>query len=140
MLKNIDPIVEPELLYTLAKMGHGDEIVFSDIHFPAYSCGDYVLQARGCEVSALVEAVVQLIELDQYVVDNVVMMQTVGDDVHPAGLIDEYSAKLPPGTEISFVDRFAFYERAKSAKCIVVTGTTRKYGNIILKKGVTPLV
>ncbi|MGL6258986.1 L-fucose mutarotase [Vibrio sp. WXL210] len=139
MLKNINLIIEPELLYTLAKMGHGDEIVFSDIHFPAYSCGDYVLQARGCEVSALVEAVMPLIELDQYVVDNVVMMQTVGDDVHPPGLIDEYSAKLPPGSEISFVDRFAFYERAKSAKCIVVTGTTRKYGNIILKKGVTPL-
>lgn len=138
MLKNINPIVEPELLYTLAKMGHGDEIVFSDIHFPAYSCGDYVLQARGCEVSDLVEAIMPLIELDQYVPDKVVMMATVGDDVHPPGLVEEYSSKLPVHTEISFIDRFAFYERAKNAKCIVVTGTTRKYGNIILKKGVTP--
>ncbi|MFH0263006.1 L-fucose mutarotase [Vibrio barjaei] len=140
MLKNINPIVEPELLFMLAKMGHGDEIVFSDIHFPAYSCGDYVLQARGCEVSDLVEAVIPLIELDQYVPDKVVMMATVGDDVHPPGLIEEYISKLPNNTEISFIDRFAFYERAKSAKCIVVTGTTRKYGNIILKKGVTPIL
>ncbi|EDL54911.1 MULTISPECIES: L-fucose mutarotase [Vibrio] len=140
MLKNINPIVEPELLFILAKMGHGDEIVFSDIHFPAYSCGDYVLQARGCEVSDLVEAVIPLIELDQYVPDKVVMMATVGDDVHPPGLIEEYTSKLPNNTEISFIDRFAFYERAKSAKCIVVTGTTRKYGNIILKKGVTPIL
>ncbi|MCG9789660.1 L-fucose mutarotase [Vibrio mediterranei] len=140
MLKNINPIVEPELLFILAKMGHGDEIVFSDIHFPAYSCGDYVLQARGCEVSDLVEAVIPLIELDQYVPDKVVMMATVGDDVHPPGLIEEYISKLPNNTEISFIDRFAFYERAKSAKCIVVTGTTRKYGNIILKKGVTPIL
>ncbi|OIN26277.1 L-fucose mutarotase [Vibrio barjaei] len=140
MLKNINPIVEPELLFILAKMGHGDEIVFSDIHFPAYSCGDYVLQARGCEVSDLVEAVIPLIELDQYVPDKVVMMATVGDDVHPPGLIEEYISKLPNNTEISFIDRFAFYERAKLAKCIVVTGTTRKYGNIILKKGVTPIL
>lgn len=138
MLKNINPIIEPELLYTLAKMGHGDEIVFSDIHFPAYSCGDNVLQARGCEVSDLVEAVMPLIELDQYVPDKVVMMETVGDDKHPDGLIEEYSSKLPLYTEIAFIDRFTFYERAKNAKCIVVTGTTRKYGNIILKKGVTP--
>jgi L-fucose mutarotase len=91
-------------------------------------------------VSDLVEAVIPLIELDQYVPDKVVMMATVGDDVHPPGLIEEYISKLPNNTEISFIDRFAFYERAKSAKCIVVTGTTRKYGNIILKKGVTPIL
>lgn len=139
MLKNINPIVEPELLYMLAKMGHGDEIVFSDIHFPAYSFGEQVLQARGCEVSDLIEAVMPLIELDQYVPDKVVMMAPVGDDEHPPGLIEEYSSKLPPNTEISFIDRFAFYERAKTAKCVVVTGTTRKYGNVILKKGVTPI-
>ncbi|MCK6264594.1 L-fucose mutarotase [Vibrio sp. ZSDE26] len=138
MLKTVNPIIEPELLYILAKMGHGDEVILSDIHFPAHSFNNNVLQARGCEVSALADAITDLIELDQYVVDKAVMMQTVGDDVHPEGLIDEYTQSLPTGTEISFIERFAFYERAKNASCVVVTGTTRKYGNLILKKGVTP--
>ncbi|MGV2990209.1 L-fucose mutarotase [Vibrio sp. E150_011] len=138
MLKKINPIIEPELLYILAKMGHGDEVILSDIHFPAHSFNDCVLQARGCEVSELAEAITQLIELDQYVDDKAVMMQTVGRDDYPIGLIEEYSSKLPVGTEMHFVERFAFYERAKRASCVVVTGTTRKYGNLILKKGVTP--
>ncbi|MGF1718786.1 L-fucose mutarotase [Vibrio kyushuensis] len=138
MLKNVNSIIEPELLYILAKMGHGDEVILSDIHFPAHSFNNNVLQARGCEVSDLANAITDLIELDQYVVDKAVMMQTVGDDVHPEGLVEEYVANLPVGTEISFIERFAFYERAKNASCVVVTGTTRKYGNLILKKGVTP--
>ncbi len=138
MLKNLSPIIEPQLLYELAKMGHGDEIVLSDIHFPAHSFNTNVLQARGCEVSELTEAITQLIELDQYVTDNAVMMETVGDDTYPDGLISEYKSKLPVDAKLSYVERFAFYERAKSATCVVVTGTTRKYGNIILKKGVTP--
>lgn len=138
MLKTVNPIIEPELLYILAKMGHGDEIILSDIHFPAYSFNSNVLQARGCEVSELAEAITKLIELDQYVTDNAVMMATVGTDEHPPGLVAEYVSKLPQGTEISFIERFAFYERAKRATCVVVTGTTRKYGNLILKKGVTP--
>ncbi len=138
MLKTINPIIEPELLYILAKMGHGDEIILSDIHFPAYSFNDKVLQARGCEVSDLAGAITSLIELDQYVADKAVMMATVGSDEHPPGLVEEYRSQLPVDTEICFIDRFAFYERAKSATCVVVTGTTRKYGNLILKKGVTP--
>jgi len=138
MLKTVNPIIEPELLYILAKMGHGDEIILSDIHFPAYSFNSNVLQARGSEVSELAAAISELIELDQYVNDKAVMMETVGDDEHPPGLVAEYTSKLPQGTEISFIERFAFYERAKRASCVVVTGTTKKYGNLILKKGVTP--
>jgi len=138
MLKTVNPIIEPELLYMLAKMGHGDEIILSDIHFPAYSFNDNVLQARGCEVSELADAITKLIELDQYVTDKAVMMETVGNDEHPPGLVADYASKLPQGTEISFIERFAFYERAKRASCVVVTGTTKKYGNLILKKGVTP--
>jgi len=138
MLKTVNPIIEPELLYILAKMGHGDEIILSDIHFPAYSFNNNVLQARGSEVSELAAAISELIELDQYVNDKAVMMETVGDDKHPPGLVAEYTSKLPQGTEISFIERFAFYERAKRASCVVVTGTTKKYGNLILKKGVTP--
>ncbi len=139
MLKTISPLISPELLIMLHKMGHGDEIVFADAHFPAYSFNDVVYRADGIEVSSLLDAVIPLFELDEYVEDKAVMMQAVSGDSLPEGLAEEYQACLPQSAKIQFIDRFAFYERAKKASCVVLTGTTRKYGNIILKKGVTPL-
>jgi L-fucose mutarotase/ribose pyranase (RbsD/FucU family) len=50
-----------------------------------------------------------------------------------AALLPDYQG------EIEKMERFAFYERSKAAFAIVVTGETRKYGNVILKKGVTPI-
>ncbi len=139
MLKNISPLLSPELLCMLYKMGHGDEIVFADAHFPAYSFNDVVYRADGLEVSALLKAVIPLFALDQYVKDNAVMMSAAKGDSIPEGLVEEYQACLPDQTTICFMDRFAFYDRTKSAACVVLTGTVRKYGNIILKKGVTPV-
>ncbi|RKF20081.1 L-fucose mutarotase [Alginatibacterium sediminis] len=138
MLKMINPLISPELLCELSKMGHGDEIVLSDAHFPADSVNDTIFRADGIEVADLLDAILPLFELDQYVDDKVVMMQAVSGDHLPEGLVEEYSRSLPGGVAISFTERFAFYERSKNATCVVVTGTTRKYGNIILKKGVTP--
>ena len=43
-----------------------------------------------------------------------------------------------PGPAIERIDRFAFYDRARAAFAVVMTGEAAKYGNIILKKGVTP--
>ncbi|WP_068310330.1 L-fucose mutarotase [Polycladidibacter hongkongensis] len=137
MLKNIDPTISPELLYEIHKMGHGDEIVLSDAHFPAYSVNDKVLRADGLEVTRLMQAILPLFELDQYVDDKAVMMAPVEGDSLPEGLAEDYQSALPAGVSITYTDRFAFYDRAKTASVVVVTGTTRKYGNIILKKGVT---
>ena len=136
MLKTISPLISPELLKMLHQMGHGDEIVFSDAHFPANSFNDMVLRADGLEVTALLAAIMPLWQLDQYAKDNVVMMAAVEGDMLPDGLVADYGATLPDNAEITFIDRFAFYERARFASCVVVTGTTRKYGNILLKKGV----
>ena len=74
MLKNISPLISPDLLKELCKMGHGDEIVLSDAHFPAYSFNDVIFRADGIEVPQLLEAILPLFELDQYVEDKVVMM------------------------------------------------------------------
>ena len=123
----------------LHKMGHGDEIVFSDAHFPAYSVNATIYRADGSDVTDLLKAVLPLFELDQYVDDKVVMMAPVAGDSHPEGLVSEYQSTLPVETSITFIDRFAIYDRAQTASCVVVTGSTRKYGNIILKKGVTPV-
>lgn len=136
MLKGINPIIFPDLLKILHEMGHGDEIIFSDAHFPAYSVCDRVLRADGCEATDLLKAVMPLWELDQYDPENVMMMAPVEGDQLPDGLVEDYQNALPAGAEITFVERFAFYEKAKKAFCVVVTGTTRKYGNVIIKKGV----
>ncbi|MDA3134253.1 MULTISPECIES: L-fucose mutarotase [Enterobacteriaceae] len=139
MLKNIDPRLSPELLYTLYCMGHGDEIVLSDAHFPAHSVNENVIRADGNQVEQLLKAIMPLFELDSYVTDAVVMMSASAGDELPPGLIDDYKSVLPENQEITFIDRFAFYERAQKASCVVITSSTRKYGNILLKKGVTPV-
>lgn len=139
MLKNIDPRLSPELLYTLYCMGHGDEIVLSDAHFPAHSVHENVIRADGNQVEQLLKAIMPLFELDSYVTDAVVMMSASAGDELPPGLIDDYKSVLPENQEITFIDRFAFYERAQKASCVVITSSTRKYGNILLKKGVTPV-
>ncbi|WP_280141818.1 L-fucose mutarotase [Pseudovibrio sp. Tun.PSC04-5.I4] len=132
----MNPLVFPELLKILHEMGHGDEIVLSDAHFPAYTFNSTVLRSDGCEATDLLKALMPLWVLDQYDPENVVMMAAVEGDHLPNGLVNDYQKALPASAEITFIDRFAFYERAKKARCVVVTGTTRKYGNVIIKKGV----
>ena len=66
MLKTISPLISPELLKVLAEMGHGDEIIFSDAHFPAHSMGPQVIRADGLLVSDLLQAIIPLFELDSY--------------------------------------------------------------------------
>ena len=137
MLKNISPLISPDLLKTLAQMGHGDEIVFSDAHFPAHSFNSNVLRADGIPADKLLAGVIPLFELDAYATPVIMMQAVLGDSLDPE-VEKAYRAALGYDGEIELVERFAFYERAKKAFAVVVTGETRKYGNVILKKGVTP--
>ncbi|MFB5747024.1 L-fucose mutarotase [Cedecea sp. P7760] len=138
MLKTISPLISPALLKTLAEMGHGDEIIFSDAHFPAHSLGPQVIRADGLKVSALLAAIAPLFELDSYA-PPLVMMAAVAGDSLDSSVEERYLAALAiDGLSIRRIDRFAFYERAQKAFAIVITGETAKYGNILLKKGVTP--
>lgn len=141
MLKNISPLISPQLLKTLAEMGHGDEIIFSDAHFPAHSMGPKVIRADGLRVSDLLAAIIPLFELDSYA-PPLVMMAAVEGDTLDANVEQSYLQALscPDRSDLSVtrIDRFAFYERAQKAFAIVITGETAKYGNILLKKGVTP--
>ena len=143
MLIGISPLISPELLATLHRMGHGDEIVFADAHFPGHSVNERVIRADGIQIAPLLDAVLPLFALDTYVESPLVMMAAVpGDTLDPAveeryrKAIDRHWPDAPP---IARIDRFAFYERARKAFAVVMTGETAKYGNIILKKGVTPV-
>ena len=143
MLKGLSPLLSPELLAVLYRMGHGDEIVLADAHFPGHSLGVPVLRADGLGVAALLDAILPLFELDSYAESPVVMMAAVpGDRLDPAvetayrAAVDRHAPKTPP---IARVERFAFYDRARKAFAVVMTGETAKYGNVLLTKGVTPV-
>ncbi|CAE6938298.1 RbsD / FucU transport protein family [Vibrio sp. B1REV9] len=141
MLKGIHPAISPKLLATLSEMGHGDEILFADAHFPAHTFGQHVIRCDGVGVDTLLTGVVALFELDQYVDQPVVMMQAVpGDELDPnveKKYLEAMTVADVKQEQIERVERFAFYERVKQCYAVVLTGETAKYGNIILKKGVT---
>ena len=138
MLKGISPVISPDLLKTLAEMGHGDEIVFSDAHFPAHTFGTRVLRADGVTCSELLKGVAPLFELDSYATPVAMMAPVPGDELDPE-VERRYRDALGYSGEIERMERFAFYERVKKVYAVVLTGETAKYGNIILKKGVTPV-
>jgi L-fucose mutarotase len=143
MLKGIATCLSPELLATLCQMGHGDEIVLADAHFPGHSLGVPVLRADGVGIAELLDAILALMVLDQYDRENQIMMAVVPGDTLDPEVERRYRAAImkhePGAPPVTRIDRFAFYERAKTAFVVVMTGETAKYGNIILKKGVTPV-
>ncbi len=142
MLKGISPLISPELLKVLSSMGHGDEIVLCDAHFPAESFNSNVLRADGLHIADLLRAILPLFELDDYVAHPAITMAPVpGDTLDPdveASYLKAIQVTNPQIKAFAREARFDFYERTRRAYAVVVTGETAKYGNIILKKGVTP--
>ena len=138
LLKGVSPAVSPELLKVLAEMGHGDEIVFSDAHFPAHTMNARVIRADGLGCDELLKGIAPLIELDSYATP-VIMMEAVKGDALDPEVEKKYRAALGYKGEIERMERYAFYERAKKAYAVVLTGETAKYGNVIIKKGVIPV-
>ena len=146
MLKNIPPIISPELLSVLNEMGHGDRICIGDGNFPGSSVaeaeGAILLRADGHGVPALLDAILQLIPLDEYVETPAMIMEVMPQDKDlDIPIIDEYKkivAKYDSRGEKAFgsYERFEFYEQAKKCYCILQSGETAIYANLILQKGV----
>ena len=141
MLKGIHSAIGPSLLKVLAEMGHGEEIILADAHFPGHSFNDQFLRADGVKITTLLDGILPLFELDSYD-DPLIMMQVVeGDSLDPS-VESSYRAEIEKhvsdAPEVIRIGRFEFYNRAEKAAAVVMTGETAKYGNIILKKGVTP--
>ncbi len=142
MLKGIASCVSPDLLKILAEMGHGDEIVLADAHFPGHSVNGRVLRADGVRIVTLLDGILPIFELDSYAPPLAMMAAVPGDRLDPKveATYMKTVRKHVSGAKIpERVERFAFYARAKEAFAVVMTGETAKYGNIILKKGVTPV-
>ena len=146
MLKNIPPILSPELLKVLAEMGHGDRICIGDGNFPGASMAKpnncVLVRADGHGVPELLDAILQVIPLDEYVEHPALIMQVADKDKGlEVPIWDTYKqivAKHDSRGAAAFgsVERFAFYEEARNTYCILQSGETVIYANIILQKGV----
>ena len=142
MLKGIPPIISPALLKVLCEMGHGDTIVIADGNFPSESIGKDAIVVRldGHGVPEILDAVLSLIPLDQYVEKPVSLMDRVAGDTADVSIWQTYLEILKKhedkGMEaINMLERFEFYDEAKKAYAVIATSERSQYANVILKKG-----
>lgn len=138
MLKGIPNILSPELLKVLDEMGHGDTIVLGDGNFPAASNAKRLIRCDGHGVPEVLEAILKLLPLDTYVDAPLELMATSKGDPKPT-IWAEYQkiADTENGpTKLGFVERFAFYEKAREAYAVIATSESALYANIIIHKGV----
>jgi len=140
MLKGINPLLSPELLYVLAAMGHGDEIAVVDRNFPAASIGRKVVHLNGANVVETCRAIVGLLPVDTFVDPPIYRMQVVGDpDAIPDVQVEFLNAcETLEARSIAMgsLSREEFYDRAKLAFAVVATSEQRPYGCFLLVKGV----
>lgn len=143
MLKGIPEIISPELLKVLCEMGHGDRIVIADGNFPSESVGKNakVIRCDGHGVTEILNAVLKLFPLDTYVEHPVNLMQVVAGDTAETTIWHDYYNTVSRydergKTAFGQIERFDFYEQAKTAYAIVATSEKALYANIMLQKGV----
>ncbi len=136
----IPKLISPEMMKVLMEMGHGDEIVLADGHFPAASHAQRLIRCDGHGIPELLEAILRFFPLDTYASHSAALMAVVPGDSTETPIWDQYRDMIRGAgsaeTRLELVERFQFYERAKRAYAIVATGESAKYANIILKKGV----
>jgi L-fucose mutarotase len=138
MLKGISSVISPDLLKILMEMGHGDEIVLADGNFPAASVAQRLARSDGNQVPGLLEAVLKLFPLDPFVEHPAALMAVVPGDSSKPTIWETYKEIIQRHEKFSdfeYVERFAFYERARRAYAVVATSESAVYANIILKKG-----
>ena len=137
MLKSVHPLLTGDLLAILRDMGHGDEIVVVDGNFPAASVAQRLVRLPGIAADRAAEAILSLLPLDDFVDQPAAAMAS--PDGRPE-IYDDFDRVLAAahGAPVSLqeIDRFAFYDRARTAYAVVATGERRLYANLILKKGV----
>lgn len=146
MLKGINPLLNADVLQALRAMGHGDDLIIADTNFPSDSVARQTALGRVLRIDAsavqVVKAVLSLYPLDTFVDDSAARMEIVGkpDEIPPVQSevqkeVDNAEGKSWP---MIGVERYAFYERAKQAYCVIQTGERRFYGCFAFRKGVVP--
>ena len=147
MLKGIDPVLNADVLHALRSMGHGDDLVICDTNFPADSVARQtrlgrLLRIDNVTASRAVRGILTLMPLDSFVDQPASRMELVGkpNEIPPVQLEVQKEIDAAEGRHwpMGSIERYAFYELAKKAYCVVQTGERRFYGCFILKKGVIP--
>ena len=143
MLKGIPKILSPELLKVLCEMGHSDRLVISDGNFPAESMGKdaIVIRCDGHGVPEILDAILQVFPLDSYVEHPVNLMEVMPGDTVETPIWDTYKENIRKYDDrgdavVGNIERFAFYDEAKTAYAIIATGESALYANVMLQKGV----
>ncbi|GAB2894076.1 RbsD/FucU family protein [Paraburkholderia jirisanensis] len=145
MLKNLDPLLNADVLHALRAMGHGDELIICDANFPADSVAratvlGKLLRIDGADAARAIRAVLSVLPLDTFVDDPALRMEVVGEPNTIPAVQREAQAEVnaAEGRDLPFhsIERFAFYERARNAYCVIATGEQRGYGCFVFKKGV----
>ena len=144
MLKNITPLLTPDLLKVLCEMGHGDEIVLADANFTAHSlaAGKPMLRLAGVGMREACAAVLSVLPLDAMVTQPVAYMQVGGSaEGYRSALQREVIGDLVErgdalAGQCEPTERFAFYARVRGAFAIVQTGELQPWANFLFKKGV----
>lgn len=141
MLKNIPGCLSPDLLHALMSMGHGDEIVLADADFPGAACAQRLIRCDGVPLATLLEALLPFFPLDPFAEKPAATMEfRPWSSQEPASyegfrrILRQHEPKV---VELEYVERFAFYERARKAYAVVMT--SEPDGNLLLKKGVVTL-
>jgi L-fucose mutarotase len=121
-------------------MGHGDDLAIVDAHFPAVSMAKRLVRLDGVTAPAALEACLYLIPLDTFV-DQPALRMAVVDDPDQIPEVQQQFQKVIDHQEgrhwpLAKIERHAFYERARRAYAIVVTGESRPYGCVLITKGV----
>jgi L-fucose mutarotase len=147
MLKSIDPLLNADVLQALRAMGHGDDVILADTNFPADSVARQtvlgkLLRIDGVNAARVARAVLSVMPLDSFVDKPAGRMEIMGkpDEIPPVqkevqAEVDRAEGKSWP---MGSIERFAFYDLAKKAYCVIQTGETRFYGCFVFKKGVIP--
>ncbi|MCX4162370.1 MULTISPECIES: RbsD/FucU family protein [Paraburkholderia] len=145
MLKNLDPLLNADILHALRAMGHGDELVICDANFPGDSVAratvlGKVLRLDGVDSARAIRAVLSVMPLDTFVEHPALRMEVVGEPNTIPAVQREVQAEIDAAegrsVPLASIERFAFYERARKAYCVIATGEQRGYGCFVFSKGV----
>jgi L-fucose mutarotase len=137
MLKEISNLISPDLLKIMMEMGHGDELVLGDGNFPAASHAQRLVRADGHTIAAMLDAILPLFPLDYAVDFTAVLMDSRGAEPEIWKIYKEKLGTYPDGNkQFLVIPKPEFYERAKKAYCVVATGETARFANIIIRKGI----
>jgi L-fucose mutarotase len=147
LLKNIDPLLNADVLYALRAMGHGDTVVLCDTNFPADSIARQtrlgkLLRIDGVTTAQATRAILSVMPLDSFVDDAAARMEIVGKPKEIPPVQQEVQAEIDRAEGKSWpmvsIERMKFYEHAKKAYCVIASGERRFYGCFIFTKGVIP--